>query len=225
MPVFAKDDRRILFIHIPKTGGSSVTKHFADSGWDVSYLDKSSISDPQSANYLRKISPQHMHAEHLNNIFNLSKFDFIFSIVRHPVSRLKSEFAFRNPNVKQNELSADLVNAWWESELKKYKKNKNHLDNHLRPQVEFLTKASAIFKLENGLSKIFELERSLSTSNVKNANFELKENKKVNSSVYSSEEVPIASKTIRSLKRLYRKDFMTFNYKYEIPSNHFGAGK
>lgn len=225
MTVFAKDEKNVLFIHIPKTGGSAVTKHFADSGWEISYLDRSSISDPLSANYFRKMSPQHMHAETLARIFDLSKFDFIFSVVRHPIARFKSEFAFRNPHVKENELTHDMVNSWWESELRQYKNNKHHLDNHLRPQVDFLTKDSAIFKLEDGLSKIFELERSMSTSEIKNTDFKIKKIERVNKSVYSSQEVPLSSKTTKSLRRLYRKDFLSFNYEYEIPSAHYGAEK
>ena len=38
--LYERDGRRILFVHIPKTGGSSVRKMLEDEGWKITIDDK-----------------------------------------------------------------------------------------------------------------------------------------------------------------------------------------
>lgn len=67
---------RFLFVHIPKTGGTSVTKYL--SQWDGG----------EAADELKHAS--------LDEIAQLYVLDghTIFTVVRHPVSRVRSTFAF-----------------------------------------------------------------------------------------------------------------------------------
>ena len=39
MPVFRQDGRAVLFVHVPKAGGSSLERLFAKSGWTTGYRD------------------------------------------------------------------------------------------------------------------------------------------------------------------------------------------
>ena len=39
MPVFRQDGRAVLFVHVPKAGGSTLERLFAKSGWTTGYRD------------------------------------------------------------------------------------------------------------------------------------------------------------------------------------------
>lgn len=211
MPVFSKNDKNILFIHIPKTGGSSVTDFFRSRGWDVGDEDRSSLTKPGGANYLRKISPQHLHAGLVNEIYDLEKFDAVFSVVRHPFFRFKSEFAFRNPGIPASELSPRLVEEWSFAEIEKYRENKSWADNHFRPQVDFITAKSILFHQENGLSEIADLEASLDNSRLENVKDDVAISIS-NRSRFDSSLVPLSPKLQRRLRSTYRQDFRKLNY-------------
>ncbi len=102
MPIFTKNKIHILYVHIPKTGGSSVEGLFKKNKWQLSYLDKGGKKGgkPDSLNSIRQCSPQHMHLEMLQTIFDLEKIDYIFMTVRHPVDRLISEYRMRKGSQK-----------------------------------------------------------------------------------------------------------------------------
>ena len=94
MPIFKKGKQDLLFIHVPKTGGTSIEKLFHLSGWRTAYLDLNLKG--KSFNHLRICSPQHMHAEMLQQQLLIHKFSGIFMTVRHPYDRFRSEYAYIN---------------------------------------------------------------------------------------------------------------------------------
>ncbi|MBN9509331.1 MAG: sulfotransferase family 2 domain-containing protein [Alphaproteobacteria bacterium] len=144
MPVFFNDSIKILYIHIPKTGGTSVTLFFERNGFQTAYLDGDIL--PTGLNTVRRCSPQHMHAETLNAVFNLGKFDYRFATVRNPLSRIVSEYKMRFAG-REDPTPLD---AWLREILARYQHNAYIHDNHIRPQTEFLVPDCEVFKLEDG---------------------------------------------------------------------------
>lgn len=212
MPVFTKGDVNVLFIHIPKTAGSSVTALFRSRGWGITYEDRSSLTTPGDPNFLRTVSPQHMHAQLIEGLFDLSRFDLVFSLTRHPIDRFRSEFTFRHPSLDLSKLTPETVENWWNQQMSNFKLNKSILDNHLRPQVDFITKTSRVLRLESGLGEVSALERGI--------NPELSSSKELvdalvpfeNRGNFESSLVPISKKLSKALSRFYRKDFELSGY-------------
>ena len=150
MPVFSKENKSILFVHIPKCGGSSISKIFQKNNWEESFSVRGkSLSEIE---YL-KSSPQHYHGEIIKNIFDISKFNKIFTICRNPFNRLKSEFYWQLNNKISTSKSPE---DWFNNVLEKYNQNNYVYDNHIRPQNEFILDKIHIFKLEDGLKKVYE---------------------------------------------------------------------
>lgn len=148
MPIFRKDDTTVLFIHVPKAGGTSIENLFIKSGWEVALLDRARKG---TFNPNRRCSPQHMDAVSLRSRLRLETFDLIFMTVREPLSRFRSELVMRNRTLTEpwNETAAQ----WADSAVKKYHQDPYTFDNHLRPQHEFYLPAAHVFRLEAGLEQ------------------------------------------------------------------------
>lgn len=88
MPIFTK--HKAIFVHIPKTGGTSIEKAL---GLDKSVL----LYDTKKASH----SPQHYTVSELKKAVPKSLFSsyFKFAVTRHPVERLVSHF-YWNPEIK-----------------------------------------------------------------------------------------------------------------------------
>jgi hypothetical protein len=82
MPVYQRDDKKIHFIHIPKTAGMSVRKLLESNGWNR-------INEPRE--FCPGVSG-HGHAPYkFWSLWDETKnVDFEFSIVRNPMSRVVS---------------------------------------------------------------------------------------------------------------------------------------
>lgn len=202
MPIFRKENYNILYIHIPKTGGSSVESLFKQSGFELSLID---TGGPGSQNNLRKCSPQHYHFEMLANFLDLNKFDFIFSTVRNPITRLKSEFLMRN------KLGSIDPNEWVRHTLDRYRDNPFIYDNHIRPQTTFVDDNVKVFKQEEGFNATWveQLEAIIPFKLYKGTTRDL--NRKSLDGV-STSDVNFSDTTLRTLASFYKDDFIRFGY-------------
>ncbi|GAA1990915.1 hypothetical protein GCM10009718_30800 [Isoptericola halotolerans] len=213
MPIFTKDGRGVLFIHVPKTGGSSIEKHFVGAGWKMSYHDgrigKGTVND------YRRTTPQHMHAAMLRQNFRLGRFDAVFMVVREPVARFRSEYAWRNgsemrPGAAEVDTSADAVDAWADKVLDRYGRNPYVLGNHLRPQVEFHVDRAKVFWFEDGLDRAITVLNQDYDLGLPSGIGRARTSEKA--SGVPSGDVEVSRRLERRLKKFYAKDYETFSY-------------
>ena len=207
MPVFTKGKKNLLFIHVPKTGGTSMEMLFQLSGWRTGYLDLNLKG--KSFNHLRICAPQHMHAEMLKQQLVLHKFNGVFMTVRHPYDRYRSEYAYK---YKVNcDPSAVAVETWTRTVLKAYSKDQFIFDNHIRPQHEFYLPGTAVYKLENGFNKMIpDLAKKYK---IEFADKELRKMSRQEESGFSSSDVELNDTVKSMLIILYQQDFEQFGYK------------
>ncbi len=145
MPLFVHADRAVLYVHIPKTGGTSVESLFTRNGFKADYLD---TGGPGSLNRLRLCPPQHMHAEPLQAILRLAACAYVFATVRHPLARLVSEYRMRMRGRGGERIP---LPDWFDDALRRYGRNPYVYENHLRPQADFIVPGCEVFRLEDGL--------------------------------------------------------------------------
>lgn len=145
MPVFTRDSDSVLYIHIPKSGGSSIEHEASKNGWEESFSVRG-----KSLNEIKhyRSSPQHFHERLLSEIFDFNEFDLVFTVVRNPFQRLKSEYYWQ----KAQGITSKAPTVWIARVIEEYSANKYIYDNHIRPQIEFIPKSSnsKVFKLEDG---------------------------------------------------------------------------
>lgn len=197
MPIYTKDDVSILYIHIPKTGGTYLEHYFHYNGFTQHMYDGGQI------NHLRRCSPQHRHASILEQILDLSSFDLIFMTVRHPINRFRSEF---QEQVRLGKADPDDLNGWASAALDKLAFNPYHLDNHLRPQHEFYIPGCTCFRQEDGFDAAWSdvMEARLGIS------LKTRELDRVRVSEPLNQQ--LSDPVLRRLLTLYAHDFTIFNY-------------
>ncbi len=200
MPIFFKAGRAIFFAHIPKTGGSTIEWKFMKSDYELSYLDM----DAAGLNRFRLCSPQHMDASQYARIFDLSKFDFMFAVVREPISRLKSEMAMRLQTDFQNDTAEN--DQWVLDGFKRYETNGYVYDNHLRPQSEFIIPGVEVFRFEDGFDTIFSsLEGKHPGLSIVPDNAHIRS--RIERSGFSSSDVKLSDDVIKRVKDFYIADY------------------
>lgn len=206
MPVFRKDDLRVLFVHVPKAGGSAIERAFADADWSVAYRDPR--VRPGGLNDVRRCSPQHMHASMLEAILAPERFDAVFMTVREPLARFRSEYAMRNAGSPRP--SAAQVQRWYDEAARAYAADPFVYDNHLRPQSEFVLPNAQVYRLEDGLADLvadlnerFGLGLPPTVPRVMDRQVQ---------SGFRSSDVPIGPAMERRLRVAYAEDFLRFGY-------------
>ncbi|MFO8237201.1 MAG: sulfotransferase family 2 domain-containing protein [Prochlorococcaceae cyanobacterium] len=152
MPIFSKERRNILYIHIPKCGGSSLVESFRQDGYNV--LLQTTGLLPQEA---LLASPQHLTSKSLLSLIDLNKIDEVFTIVRNPYDRLVSEYRWTQRRASKGEGGLGFE-PWVIEQLRLTTLNPHHADNHLRPMMQFLSRdlPCRIFRYEAGLDAICE---------------------------------------------------------------------
>ncbi|GGA90311.1 hypothetical protein GCM10011369_35570 [Neiella marina] len=205
MPVLVNGKQHLLFIHVPKTAGTSMEILFQKSGWGVGYVD---YGLQGTLNHLRPCSPQHMHAEMLQQQFVLHQFSGIFMIVRHPYARFRSEYCFANQN--NLDTSAAAVEAWTRKVMSVYAANPHILDNHIRPQHEFYVPGATVYKLEDGFDS---MKADLSaTYGVQFTSEDVREMTREKQHGFSSSDVVLNDNVKAMLDVFYAEDFIKFGY-------------
>jgi hypothetical protein len=205
MPIYSKNGENFLFIHIPKTGGTTIEAVFREAGFEEYFRTK-----PRTPlNRVARCTPQHFHAKMLASIFRLGKFRGIFTVVRNPYARMQSEFAMRHRDPSKNH--PDNVYTWIERVTQQQKQRPFINDNHIRPQAEFILPQCEIFKLEDGLDAVFEgLHRKFGLQLPYDGKHRSMSSDK--RSGYRSEEVLLTSKAIDLIDKFYTRDFKMLGY-------------
>jgi len=120
VPIFEHNGKYGLFVHIPKTGGKSVTEYLKNAGCRLSLIDhppkyrwkantrhtlKARAAWEVSCELLQEhvlhhgthswhlpVSPQHVQGDILESSLKLDKISWIFTMIRDPVERSVSRY-------------------------------------------------------------------------------------------------------------------------------------
>ncbi|MEO9683806.1 MULTISPECIES: sulfotransferase family 2 domain-containing protein [Rhodobacterales] len=144
MPLIDWNGKRILYIHVPKTGGTSIETWLST----LAPLQLHTIGQPTAL----RCTPQHLQYKEITALLAAGSFDYAFMSVRNPFARLASEYRMRAQAQQEGFWGAVQKFPYWlETSLNKVKRDPFVLDNHMRPQWEFTGNDVEVFRLEDGL--------------------------------------------------------------------------
>lgn len=149
MPYVEFQLKKILFVHIPKTGGTAMENWMRTLGALIGWNEH---GQPK----VLRCPPQHFTYDDLSHIYPKAYFDYSFCIVRNPYDRLASEYRYQNVLHKASGVKTTfpLFDPWVAKLPDLHRIDAWALDNHLRPQHEFVSKDMRCFKYEDGLDTI-----------------------------------------------------------------------
>lgn len=153
MPTIQFEGRNILYMHVPKTAGMSV------EAW-LDSLAPVHLSTTYTGGWTHTLrcSPQHLDANDIGRLFRDGFFAYAFLFVRNPYARMESEYRYLRSQGRLRLMPADrgeppAFARWAVREMEAAEEDPWTLDNHLRPQWEFVYPGADCFKLEDGLAK------------------------------------------------------------------------
>jgi len=151
MPLFSKDNKTILFIHIPKCAGTTIERAFEDAGWDIEFLVEPARKGHRDWS---PCNPQHWHYNDLlKNIHSKYDIDYEFTVVRNPFQRLLSELHWRGTATSD---LTQAMNTMGLRYLEYYVNNNYAMDNHIRPQQQFIGPTTNVFRFEQ-IQNVFDM--------------------------------------------------------------------
>ena len=142
MPLYRHYKQELVHIHIPKTGGTSITRACEQYGAIANFMTKRSFAQCGG------VPPQHMDIRTTKTFFDLGKIP-AFAVVRDPWHRTISEFVWR-----QQPLKWKFLNSF----LKEMLINTDHArtQNHFLPQHKFVNKDVKLFRYESNWREMKE---------------------------------------------------------------------
>lgn len=163
----------LFFVHIPKTGGTSVEAYLRAKG--------AALALHGQGKGWSRVPVQHLHREAWAEIVPPGAYDAGFTVLRDPKERLISEFRMRVEPLRAKlrplglaRLARNRVagrptylarigsrveyldfDGWAARVLARYARDPWTLSNHLRAQAAFVDPRHRLFRLEDGLDAVF----------------------------------------------------------------------
>jgi hypothetical protein len=211
MPIFERQGMRLLFIHIPKCGGSSIETAFKQMGFTMQWF-------AGKGPFQWGCPPQHYHAELIQRRLaadGIDRLDGVFAVVRNPIDRMVSEYNFRMQNLlrlaeRQGKAAPRLpgLDGFIATAAAKWRADPLALDNHMRPQHEFLLPGCRVFRFESGLQDIIaavmRMHRIVPVTG--NAMPHAQRSKP------QADRTQLSLRTLATINEIYAEDFTRFGY-------------
>ena len=196
MPTFRhrSTGKRFLFIHIPRTAGRFIGENLLGNDFEVEHKIWDSIDGIEIAHFHRELYEKHLRVDDIPHL----------TIVRNPIDRFFGASSFLK------RMYGDDFQELMEEEIMFFSILDNfplsQAVNWFRPQVDFITDETNIWKFEDGFGSDFDVWMS----NILEMPFKTRdiEYKKLKSN--ESNKLKRTPKLIENIKKLCKKDFETF---------------
>lgn len=216
MPLARIADTILFFVHIPKTGGSSIEAYMRAKG---------TVALCGARRGWSRVSPQHLHRDLYAELVPASFYDRAFAVLRDPKARLMSEFRMQVEAVRPRPRPVSWLlgagrraagrrlhpiragggveyldfDAWAGKILRAYRRNPYLKDNHIRPQAEYVEPGQTLFAFEHGLDPVFRWIDAVTQTPAADGTFHEKRGSRI--------ELSCSAETEDLIRDFYRDDY------------------
>ncbi|SOB91563.1 sulfotransferase family protein [Rhodobacter sp. JA431] len=197
MPIFRLAQKNVLFLHIPKAGGTSIESFLSTQSGESLRMKQNHLHLP--------CVPQHFHGELIETLFSADFFDYSFCVTRNPYARLLSEYNYRmgHRHFPWRHLPEPGFARWVRWVFTQYRRNPYVYSNHIRPQSAFSIAGTEAFRLEDQQEELMERLSAL-------AGVEAAALPRTNMS--KQRATAMDPQTAKLIYDFYREDFERFGY-------------
>jgi hypothetical protein len=189
--IFNQKNRKIFFIHVPRTSGISTLRFLESNGFKQEVLHH-----PKNADVFLSCWGNHVEAKIIKEEYDLSQCEYIFSYFRNPLDRIISVYKFLNFSEYNN------FDEFVEDMFFQYERNQYIHGNMIRPQTDFYVENCNIIKFNNN-KNVSEI--------LKSKKFEIYENfPHINESKNIS--IDVSDNIKKKIKKFYKEDYVLYNY-------------
>ncbi|WP_424933223.1 sulfotransferase family 2 domain-containing protein [Amaricoccus macauensis] len=172
MPLARIGSTLLFFVHVPKTGGTSIESYLRTKG---------PLGLAGTRHGWSRTTPQHIHADIHGELVPPGLYDHGFAVIRDPKARLLSEFKMRAEPLRFKPRPIGLARLagykakgkaaygirlrhridyfdfddWVTRVFDEYRRDPFYKDNHMRPQAQFVSPGLRLFRFEDGLDRVF----------------------------------------------------------------------
>jgi len=186
--------KRFLFVHIPRTAGRFLEENFVENGFESEQILWKSVDGIEIAHFHNEL-----YLKHFDDLSNIPH----FTIVRNPIDRFMSCSIFLTRMYGDDIQEAMEDPVMFHSMLENFPLTQ--AVNWFRPQMDFITDDTNIWKFEDGFGSDFDewlsevLGVEYKTKNVTYDKLDTDETKKLEKT----------AKLVNNITTLYRKDIET----------------
>lgn len=204
MPLYRINGVHVMFIHVPKTGGTSISD-------ELRRIGEERLSTQLQASK-GTLTPNHLIGKDLETLYFPEAIDYSFMIVRHPIARLVSEYRYqrRHFGIHLSRFRSFGFHWWLKYALYRYKQNPYWRGNHFKPQHEFECFGARAFRIEDGLAQIMTALAEVTKLQLD------PQVRQLNKS--PARDVHISSNDVDRIASLYREDFDRYGYEVSVPA-------
>ncbi|WP_324751974.1 sulfotransferase family 2 domain-containing protein [Roseovarius sp. Pro17] len=224
MPLARINNRLLHLVHIPKTGGASITDYMRKKG-KVALYSREKLAWARS-------TPQHLEFDVSRTLVPEGFADVSFAIMRDPLARLLSEYRYRatrhsNQNTVLGHLTAFegmKVELDWNEEFQgtfdewvglvfdRCIEVPHVCDNHIRPQTDFIGPNMKIFLFERGLQKVYRWIDKITDTHEILSPLDWNESRKF--------DVEVRSNTKAKIRKFYESDYLVIKTLKNTPDDY-----
>lgn len=198
------DDKKILFIHIPKTGGTTIEQHM------------NAINNPKKGYKRDKNNKamQHLTMTEYNKLFNDYRFDNYhkFTIIRNPYDRMVSEYYWTDlPIGYKDKRSFDYFLMAVSDIVINKNYNYTFLHDHFIPQKEFVADENNNIIVDK-IFKFEEFNETIEFLKVYYPNINPNINNKIKTAKGKNARITLNETQKNIIYELYTNDFILLGY-------------
>jgi hypothetical protein len=197
MAVFSCHGRTILFVHVPKCAGTSVTAMMERLG------DKRFDARMQIGRHW--VRPRHMARDTLEQVYFPEMFDYAFMLVRNPVARIISEYRYQTRKSFPRWQAMIGFDRWLDHSLRRAASNPFYRESHFRPQTDFRVFGCDVFRIEDGPAQLIEKLKAVTLAEFPPAPQHLNRSE--------ARDIRMSRESLAKIKATYAEDFSAFGYR------------